>query len=94
MRFRHARRIVHVHRHVALRPAQINRHPHSAFGVGNPLHPMHHVLAALRKLPLELRHQRVRMLRVHLIKRPPRHFRHRRRHQPHRHHQRQRENQK
>ena len=51
MRFRHPRRIIHVHRHIALRPAQINRHPHRAFRVGNALHPMHHVLARAAQTP-------------------------------------------
>ena len=92
MGLRHAARVIHVDGDIRLRPAQIDRHAHGAFPVGDPLHLVDDLRLAPFKLPLELRHGRIAVLVIQLVERAPRHRRHAHSHQPHRQQQRQRKN--
>ena len=66
MRLRNAARVVHIDRNIRLRPAQINRHAHGAFRVGDSLHAMGHILPAPLKFALELRHERIGVLAIQI----------------------------
>ena len=92
MRLRDAARVVHVDGNVRFRAAQVDRHAHGAFRVGDSLHPVNNVLPAPLKFVLELRDQRFAVLAIRFVKRAARDDGHARGNHAHRQQQREREN--
>jgi len=73
MGLRDAACVVYVNGDVRLRAAQINRHAHGAFRVGDSLYPVDYILPAALEFALKLRHQRLAVLPIQIVKRTPRH---------------------
>ena len=76
MILRRASAIVHIQRLVGVSPRQIQRHAQGNFRISDILHLVHDLFATLCKFLLELRHQRLGALRIHLLKRRARVMRH------------------
>src|SRR5580692_12311937 len=67
MRPGYTMRVVDVNRDVRVRAAEVNRHAHSGFGIGDALHALDNVLATALELALELGEGRIAMLAIQII---------------------------